>query len=75
MPVLPDVELFKRYLDSHALHQTIRRVTVSDTRILRGVSAKELVARLEGNRIEGIFEPPDRRRSRHELGNALGAGW
>jgi formamidopyrimidine-DNA glycosylase len=70
MPELPDVELFKRYLDSHALHQTIRRVTVSDTRILRGLSAEELVARLEGNRIEA-----SERHGKHILARLARDGW
>ena len=34
MPELPDVELYKRYLDEHALHQTIERAVVNDARIL-----------------------------------------
>jgi formamidopyrimidine-DNA glycosylase len=34
MPELPDVELYKRYLDAHALRRTIARVTANDARIL-----------------------------------------
>ena len=70
MPELPDVEIFKRYLDGHALHQTIERITVSDTRILRGVSAEELVARLEGNRIEA-----SERHGKHLLARLAREGW
>src|SRR5204862_7867608 len=47
MPELPDVEVFKRYLDSTALHQTIRKVEVLSARILKGVSARELARKLE----------------------------
>jgi formamidopyrimidine-DNA glycosylase len=38
MPELPDVEVFKRYLDATALHKTITAVEVKSARILRGVS-------------------------------------
>src|ERR1043166_5314796 len=34
MPELPEVEMFKRYLERHALGQTIARVRVLDERIL-----------------------------------------
>jgi formamidopyrimidine-DNA glycosylase len=37
MPELPDVEVFRRYLDSTGLHQKIKRVEVQDDRILEGV--------------------------------------
>ena len=33
MPELPDVETFKRYIDSTALHKTIKNTTVSNTKI------------------------------------------
>jgi formamidopyrimidine-DNA glycosylase len=38
MPELPDVEVFKRYLDATALHKTITAAEVKSARILRGVS-------------------------------------
>ena len=52
MPELPDVELYKRYLDEHALRQTIARVVVNDARILGGLPADAFVSRLTGNRFE-----------------------
>jgi len=38
MPELPDVEVFKRYLDATALHKTIIAVEVKSAGILKGVS-------------------------------------
>jgi formamidopyrimidine-DNA glycosylase len=46
MPELPDVEVFKRYLDATALHKTIEKVRMHDTRVLRGVTARMLQTRL-----------------------------
>jgi formamidopyrimidine-DNA glycosylase len=42
VPELPDVEVFKRYVDATALHQTIARVDVYDAKILRGTSKRSL---------------------------------
>jgi formamidopyrimidine-DNA glycosylase len=52
MPELPEVETFKRYLDSTSLHQRITAVEVSDAYVLKGVSARELAERLKGRRFE-----------------------
>ena len=52
MPELPEVETFKRYLDSTSLHQRITNVEVRDAYILKGVSARELARRLKGRRFE-----------------------
>ncbi len=46
MPELPDVELFKRYIDATSLHQRITSVTVTDDRILDGISERALQSRL-----------------------------
>ncbi|MGJ3251993.1 MAG: Fpg/Nei family DNA glycosylase [Elainellaceae cyanobacterium] len=40
MPELPDVEVFKQYLDSTSLHQTIRHVDVSNSKVLENTSAQ-----------------------------------
>jgi len=37
MPELPDVAVYKTYLDATSLHQTIERVTVNDGTVLKGV--------------------------------------
>ena len=42
MPELPDVELFKRYLERHALRRTIRAAQVNDARILGALPADAL---------------------------------
>jgi formamidopyrimidine-DNA glycosylase len=52
MPELPEVETFKRYLDSTSLHQRITNVEVRDAYILKRVSARELARRLKGRRFE-----------------------
>ena len=52
MPELPEVETFKRYLDSTSLHRRITRLEVWDAYILKRVSARELKHRLKGRRFE-----------------------
>jgi formamidopyrimidine-DNA glycosylase len=50
MPELPDLEVFKRYVDSTSLHQNIETIEVKDGRVLGGVSAGELRRGLEGRK-------------------------
>ncbi len=52
MPELPDVEIFKRYLDATSLHQRIADVDVRNGYILKDVTAWELARRLKGHRFE-----------------------
>ena len=52
MPELPEVETFKRYLDSTSLHQRIAGVEVRDAYVLKRVSVRELTRRLKGRRFE-----------------------
>src|SRR5262249_19534345 len=52
MPELPEVETFKRYLDSTSLHRRIIEVDVRDAYVLKGVSAHELARRIKGRRFE-----------------------
>ena len=52
MPELPEVETFKRYLDSTSLHQRITNVEVRDAYVLKNVSARELARRVKGRRLE-----------------------
>jgi formamidopyrimidine-DNA glycosylase len=52
MPELPEVETFKRYLDSTSLLQRITNVEVRDAYVLKCVSAHELARRLKGRRFE-----------------------
>jgi formamidopyrimidine-DNA glycosylase len=48
MPELPDVEIFRRYFNSTALHQKIDSVKVSRTRILKDISPRRLQNLLKG---------------------------
>src|SRR6476660_10160378 len=52
MPELPEVETFKRYLDSTSLRQRITNVDVRDAYVLKRVSARQLTRRLKGRRFE-----------------------
>lgn len=52
MPELPDVETFRRYMDSTSLHQAIERVQVKSRKILGNVSARKLKAGLRGHEFE-----------------------
>lgn len=72
MPELPDVALFKQYLDSTALHQPIDAVQVQDRRVLEDLSPGRLTDTLEGRAFDRT-----RRHGKH-LFAALdddGAGW
>jgi formamidopyrimidine-DNA glycosylase len=50
MPELPDVEMFKRYLDATSLHQRIDHVDVRNAYVLKDVAARELARGLKGRR-------------------------
>src|SRR5215813_10969960 len=52
MPELPEVETFRRYLDSTSLKQRITNVEVQDSYVLKRISARELTRRLKGRRFE-----------------------
>ncbi|HEV7628221.1 MAG TPA: DNA-formamidopyrimidine glycosylase family protein, partial [Streptomyces sp.] len=56
MPELPDVEAFRKVLDSCARNELIEEVEVYDTGVLHGVSARRLRQELEGCR----FKEPQR---------------
>jgi formamidopyrimidine-DNA glycosylase len=62
MPELPDVEIFKQYLDATALHQTIDRVEVDRTRILDQISEAALARALKGSKLSST-----RRHGKHLL--------
>jgi formamidopyrimidine-DNA glycosylase len=70
MPELPDVEIFKQYLDATSLQKTIETADIKDKNMLKGVSGSELKERLQHNRFT----------SSHRHGKFLfaeldGAGW
>jgi formamidopyrimidine-DNA glycosylase len=70
MPELPDVELYKRRLDGHALHRKIAGVVVNDARILGDLKQAQFVARLKGNQLER-----SRRHGKHLLVRLARDGW
>jgi formamidopyrimidine-DNA glycosylase len=54
VPELPDVEGFRRTLESCGRGRLVRKVEVDDAGVLRGVSARRLAGALEGHRIVGV---------------------
>lgn len=52
MPELPDVEEFKRYMDSTALHKTIKKASVTDEQVLENTSAHKLEKGLKNNKFD-----------------------
>jgi formamidopyrimidine-DNA glycosylase len=70
MPELPEVEMFKRYLDSTSLKQRITNVEVRDAYVLKRVSTRELTQRLKGCRFE-----KSRRHGKHLFVRASGELW
>src|SRR2546430_9751076 len=70
MPELPDVEIFKRYLDATSLHQRIIGIDVRSTYVLKAVSGRKLACRLKGRRLES-----SRRHGKHLFVRADGDLW
>lgn len=70
MPELPDVEIFKRYLDATSLHQRIDDVDVRNAYILKQTSARELALGLKGRRFES-----SRRHGKHLFVRANNKVW
>ena len=70
MPELPDVEIFKRYLDATSLHQRIDDVDVRNAYILKQTSARELALGLKGRRFES-----SRRHGKHLFVRANDKVW
>jgi len=70
MPELPDVEIFKRYLDATSLHQRIDNVDVRNAYILKETSGRELARRLKGRSFES-----SRRHGKHLFVRADGELW
>ncbi len=53
MPELPDVEVFKRYVDATALHKAIDSLHFPAPEMLESISRQALVGRLHGRRFTG----------------------
>jgi formamidopyrimidine-DNA glycosylase len=70
MPELPDVEVFKQYLDAAALHQRIHDVKVSADGMLRGTSANAIKSRLKGRKLVST-----RRHGKHLFVQVTADGW
>lgn len=70
MPELPDVEVFKRYLDSTALHKKIEAVSVKDRDLLEGVAAQSVRDRLLGRELSS-----SRRHGKYLFAEVEGEGW
>jgi formamidopyrimidine-DNA glycosylase len=70
MPELPEVETFKRYLDSVSLHQRIIGVEVRNAYVLKGVSPRQLARRLKGRCFES-----SRRHGKHLFVRTDGEPW
>lgn len=52
MPELPDVEVFRKYLDSTSLHQKIQSVQVKNKKVLKHVSPQKLEEELTGRKLQ-----------------------
>jgi formamidopyrimidine-DNA glycosylase len=70
VPELPELEGFKRYVDSTSLHQDIETIDVKNGKVLGGVSAGGLKRGLEGR----IFAST-RRHGKHLFVELDGGGW
>lgn len=70
MPELPDVEVFKRYLDATGLHQKIEQVELRDNKILGKASANSISKTLRGHQFEST-----RRHGKHLLVELSDDGW
>lgn len=70
MPELPDVQVYKEYLDATSLHQRIAGVDVRRDEVLGEVSARSLQQRLTGRALELT-----RRHGKHLLVRVSDQGW
>lgn len=71
MPELPDVEVYKRYLDATSLHQEIEAVELTAPELLHHVSERTLRSRLTGHELAST-----RRHGKHLFAEISGgAGW
>lgn len=70
MPELPDVEIFRQYLESTSLHQDMDDVEVPGPEVLQGISASRLNKILRGNRFQSA-----RRHGKYLFGELKEGGW
>ncbi len=69
MPELPDVEVFRRYVDATSLHREIESVGIRDERLLAGVHPESRVGRLSEAAVGEVW-----RALREVLERAIEAG-
>lgn len=50
MPELPDVEVYRRYINSNCLNKKIKNVKVKNTKVLENISKKKLEEKLKDNK-------------------------
>jgi formamidopyrimidine-DNA glycosylase len=70
MPELPDVEVFRRYVNATSLHEKIKSVEVRNEKILGGLSAHRLQRTLKGHTFEST-----RRYGKNLFVELDGGGW
>ena len=70
MPELPDVEIFKQYLDATALHKDIETVDLRAQDMLKGVSERKLKQRLKNSSLRS-----SRRHGKFLFAQAGDNGW
>lgn len=70
MPELPDVQVFKEYLDATGLHQTIQSVQIRREEILADISRRTLQRRLTGHAVRST-----RRHGKYLFAEVDEAGW
>jgi formamidopyrimidine-DNA glycosylase len=70
MPELPDVEAFKKYLDSTSLHKKITSIEINTPDILKDISTRKLKSRLEGREFRA-----SQRHGKYLLVELTGGNW
>jgi formamidopyrimidine-DNA glycosylase len=70
VPELPELEVFKRYVNSTSLHQTVETIEVRNGMVLGGVSAGGLKRGLEGRKFQSA-----RRHGKHLFVELDDGGW
>ncbi len=55
MPELPDVEIYKRYIDATSLHQQIQGIRLKNEKIIRGGGTQAFCENLSGRRFVSAF--------------------
>jgi len=70
VPELPDIEIFKRYVDATSLHQKISDVKVRNEKVLGAVSARKLQSTMKGRTFQST-----RRHGKNQFVKLDDGGW